>query len=454
MLRPGAILTVDDEVIYTYLVGRMQPNIWAALKDTQGAPDVAYQLAGASINNQRWLKSGPRVYHQWRERSVNILDKVEMSHVVTSDITGFYENIDHERLLSDLRGIGVNEALTSILGECLKRWAGTRGKGIPQGYSASDVLAKVYLNVVDRSLQKAGYVHLRYVDDIRIFCPSRRDARRAIQRLSELMSTRGLNLQSAKTKILLKKNARDDFEGASQVLRAVTAQLKSELATEAALDPYATSEEIFAALGAIHGEAPEVLEKTFHEHFSLVGPTRFNTTLFHFLLSRLGASHSRVAVPYSLELFRERPEETDYVLRYLSNVAPLPEDISRVVDFVESEDAIYDYQLFQVLRWFFDTAQLDQRIIACCRRWAFDSNREPWLRDYAVAYLGEFGDTSDLEDLEARYSTLNSDLERANYAAALSRLESGRRSAAYKGMRADGDLDRRAIAEVEDATAA
>ena len=66
------------------------------------------------------------------------------------------------------------------------------------------------------------------------------------------MSTRGLNLQSEKTKILLKKNARDDFEGASQVLRAVTAQLKSELVTEAALDPYATSEDIFAALGAMH----------------------------------------------------------------------------------------------------------------------------------------------------------------------------------------------------------
>ena len=110
--------------------------------------------------------------------------------------------------------------------------------------------------------------------------------------------------------------------------------------------------------------------------------------------------------------------------------------------------------MFQVLRWFFDTAQRDQRIIACCRRWAFDSNCEPWLRDYAVAYLGEFGDTSDLEDLEARYSTLNSDLERANYAAALSRLESGRRSAAYKVMRADGDLVRRAIAVVEDAATA
>ena len=80
----------------------------------------------------------------------------------------------------------------------LNRWAQPRAKGIPQGFSASDILAKIYLNPIDRALRNGGFTHLRYVDDIRIFCKSRLEAKRGLLLLNDLMRKRGLNLQSAK----------------------------------------------------------------------------------------------------------------------------------------------------------------------------------------------------------------------------------------------------------------
>ena len=84
-----------------------------------------------------------------------------------------------------------------------------------------------------------------------------------------------------------------------------------------------------------------------------------------------------------------------------------------------------------------------------CRTWAFDNNRTPWLREYAVSYLGRFGEPTDLDAIEAHYATLTSELEKATYAAALSCLETGRRNSLYSRMQKDGDLVKRAINRVK-----
>ena len=60
---------------------------------------------------------------------------------------------------------------------------------------------------------------------------------------------------------------------------------------------------------------PEVLEQTFQERFSLTSPEdNFDKTLFHYLLTRLGAAKSRIAVEYSLE--RELHTELDTAAAY------------------------------------------------------------------------------------------------------------------------------------------
>ncbi len=47
-------------------------------------------------------------------------------------------------------------------------------KGAPQGGPLSPILANVYLNMLDRELEKRGHRYIRYADDFVIYVKSKR----------------------------------------------------------------------------------------------------------------------------------------------------------------------------------------------------------------------------------------------------------------------------------------
>jgi len=445
LVRPGAVLDIRDETVYNFLVGRFFAGICGVLKGSQGDPDVAYQLA-TEPDGPQWLEAGCRIWRQWRERSIEKLDQ-GASYVLVADITGFYDNIDIGKLVSDMRAIDDLGPELELLNDCLRRWATPRSRGIPQGYSASDILAKVYLSSVDSALRNEGFVHLRYVDDFRVFLRSKRDARRSILSLSRLVRGKGLNLQSAKTEILQRDQARTEIDDVTATIENVQEQLvRDMLALRAAGADYIPTSEVFSLLERRSGPPPEVLERTFLEHFSSSGGAKFHTSLFHYLLNRLGAARSLVAAEYCLEALRTRPEETHHVLRYLSRVNIQPSHVRTLVQYMQSPDAIYDYQLYQLVRWFYDHNLHEEVVTMLCRKWLHDHNRDQWLRSYCAAYLGEYGDRSDLENLESSYASLGTQLDKADVVAALRRRERSLRNAFYKRAAPDGELIRTAVA--------
>ena len=199
LVRPGTVLDEQDELVLNALVGSLHEKVFQSLGPFQGDPDVAYQLL-PNDGSKEWIRTGYRVWAEWRTKSIQSLKGAQF--IVVADIAGFYENIDLQRLRSDLKPFSPDASLLDLLMSLLNRWAQPRAKGIPQGFSAGDILAKIYLNSIDRALRNGGFTHLRYVDDIRIFCKSRLEAKRGLLLLNDLMRKRGLNLQSAKTKFL------------------------------------------------------------------------------------------------------------------------------------------------------------------------------------------------------------------------------------------------------------
>ena len=176
-VRPGTILSLADQVVYTACIGKCVRPLLPMLRYGKKSKDCAYQLA--DIKGVKWLKLRFGCWEDFRSRSLNALD-TGANAVVSTDITAFYDNIALNVLASDLRDAAVPEALVKLISECLNRWSMIKGRGIPQGLSASDFLAKVYLARVDQALADLGYSHLRYVDDIRIFCSDRGEAKRAL----------------------------------------------------------------------------------------------------------------------------------------------------------------------------------------------------------------------------------------------------------------------------------
>lgn len=450
LVRPAAVLEPEDAVVFNTLVGLAFPNIARQLEWSQGTVDIAYPLA-ESPNDVEWTKFGFLVWQNFRARSLSKLNDDEIEYTVLTDITGFYENVDLQRLASDLSGIQVPNDVVDLLQKCLRNWALPRNEGIPQGYSASDILSKLYLDSVDRNLQHAGLSHVRYVDDIRVFCPTKLDAKRSIRRLSALLYPKGLNLQSAKTEICDKTQSRQRIDGVTEIIHNLNRKLAREL-TESG-GGYLKPEEVLKALQSQSGPMPEILERAFADYFVEPSGRRFDSTLYHYLLVRLGKVGSREAISFSLSLLGTRPEETNSILAYFSQVVLEPREVQELIAFAGSDEAIYDYQLYQILKWFYDLGINENNVIKLCREWISDHNRDPWLRSYALAYVGAFGSTTELTDFEESYSEAETELERADRVAAVRRMERSRRNAFYARVAGHGKLVSRAVAVAKERAA-
>jgi len=153
--------------------------------------------------------------------------------------------------------------------------------------------------------------------------------------------------------------------------------------------PYPDAEPVDLPLRTKRELPSEALERTFKEYFAASNPTRFDKTLFHYLLNRLGEAKSRVAVSYCLDALQERAEETQAILKYFSVISPTEEDVRSVVGYMMSPTAVYDYQCYQLLKWLSEEQIKNEDVLKYCRRIVHDFARDLWLRSWAIAYLGD-----------------------------------------------------------------
>lgn len=131
--------------------------------------------------------------------------------VIDLDIKGFFDNIDHSKLLLALR----RHCQQNWVMMYVQRWleaevelpGGQRQRrhhGTPQGGVISPLLANLYLHYAfDRWMeQQHGLAFERYADDIIIHCSTEAQARRVLISLAERFKAVGLTLHPTKTKIV------------------------------------------------------------------------------------------------------------------------------------------------------------------------------------------------------------------------------------------------------------
>jgi len=432
------LLTFTDQVVYTACVGRIAGAIDAALKWTKPQCDYAYQIRDPSIRD--WLRLAYACWNDYRKASLSRLDAGALI-MVSTDITGFYEHISHELLASDLRALDAPEEIVALLSKALGRWATINGRGLPQSHVASHLLAKLYLNVVDRGLREAGFSHVRYVDDMRLFCADRAEMKRAILQLSTALRRRGLSLQSSKTDLFLARAARDHVEGVIPTLMPLAKHYLEEIADKLGVNPaYLTVTEAEEALTKEGIEPPtELLQHAYRVHFT--NAAKFEKTLFHYLLSRLGAAKDPFAADHVLTLLEPHPDETDWILEYYSKVRPVSSAETILVQYLTSSEAIYPYQHYLVIRW---RAQFleppGDEFLAYIRRVHSAPQSPAYLKSAARHLLGHAGSPADLENLAGSYGAAASESEKAECIIALYRLEKTRRNALFGQAKNDGLL--------------
>lgn len=131
--------------------------------------------------------------------------------VVDIDITKFFDNVDHDILMGRLGGTIRDKRLLKLIGKYLRVGYLDKGvrikslKGIPQGGPLSPLLANIYLDPLDKELEKRGLSFVRYADDCNIYVSSEAAANRAHDNISRWLKNK------------LKLDVNEDKSGVGQI---------------------------------------------------------------------------------------------------------------------------------------------------------------------------------------------------------------------------------------------
>jgi group II intron reverse transcriptase/maturase len=191
-LRPLSIPAVRDRVVQAALKTAIEPIFEAdfrpcsfGFRPRRSAHDALQVLVDEAWRDRRW--------------------------VVETDIADCYEAIPHERLMAVIEERVCDRELLKLLRAMLRAGVMEQGAvshsttGTPQGGVASPLLANVYLNTLDRVWEErhGGLgVLVRYCDDIVVLSKTEWQAQRALVALQEVLGELGLELKSAKTRIV------------------------------------------------------------------------------------------------------------------------------------------------------------------------------------------------------------------------------------------------------------
>jgi len=196
-VRPLGIPTVSDRIAQMVVKQVLEPQLEPIFdQDSYGyRPGKSAHQAVESCRKRCWK-------YGW---------------VVDLDIKGFFDSIDHDRLI---------RALQFHTSECwvllyLRRWLeapvelpdGTlqsRTSGTPQGGVISPLLANLFLHYTFDAWMRRNYPSVpfeRYADDVICHCHSRAEAERLLEALQERFAFCGLQLHPQKTQVVYCKDS-------------------------------------------------------------------------------------------------------------------------------------------------------------------------------------------------------------------------------------------------------
>jgi group II intron reverse transcriptase/maturase len=185
--RPLSIPNVQDRFVGQLLLGVLQPVFERSFREHSYGfrPGRSAQQAVEAARAQ--VKAG----YTW---------------VVDMDIAQFFDRVNHDILMSRLGKSVKDKRVMRLIGAFLR--AGVimpdgvhvrSEEGTPQGGPLSPLLANIYLDALDRELEKRGLRYVRYADDCNIYVRSEAAAQRVLAGLTQWIA-RHLRLEVSPTK--------------------------------------------------------------------------------------------------------------------------------------------------------------------------------------------------------------------------------------------------------------
>ena len=140
--------------------------------------------------------------------------------VVDLDLEKFFDRVNHDRLLARVARKVSDPRVLRLIRKYLESGVMVNGvvvettEGTPQGGPLSPLLSNVYLDDLDKELEKRGHRFCRYADDCNIYVASRRAGERVMASVRGLLAER-LKLRVNEAKSALERPWKRKFLGFS-----------------------------------------------------------------------------------------------------------------------------------------------------------------------------------------------------------------------------------------------
>jgi len=196
--RPGAILWPHDRLAYQAIVDLIAPTAERALDRSQVFSSRL--LADDPQGFMFWPAS--EAYEGFKRHTIAHSISGDFAFVLNADVAAYFERLNQHVLINLLSSVGCNHSAVMFLERLLSLFTQKDSHGLLQGLAPSDFLGTFFLLPIDSAHRMHQLTLLRYVDDIRIFFTTEREAQLHLQALTSLLRKDGMSMNESKSQIL------------------------------------------------------------------------------------------------------------------------------------------------------------------------------------------------------------------------------------------------------------
>jgi RNA-directed DNA polymerase len=120
----------------------------------------------------------------------NISERHSKDWVADLDVTKFFDRVNHDILMTRIAEVIRDKRVLRLIGRYLRAGVMSNGvvheveEGTPQGGPLSPLLANIYLDALDKELERRGLAFCRFADDCNIYVSSQRAAGRVLESIT------------------------------------------------------------------------------------------------------------------------------------------------------------------------------------------------------------------------------------------------------------------------------
>ncbi len=213
--RTKTVLGIEDALVYQAIANHIAELYYPLLLETNQSvfgsilnKDVSkgIKLLSEDPDDYYFFESYVEPYNKFIGSINETVLSGNVTHILETDITGFFDTIPHSIIIIELQKKGIHEQILELLSKCLNIWSGTRdsltiGVGIPQGPAASFLIANIILDSMDRLAIKSALHYFRFMDDIRVYGKSRKELIHCLSVIDRHLKAKSLCLNTHKTSV-------------------------------------------------------------------------------------------------------------------------------------------------------------------------------------------------------------------------------------------------------------